>query len=117
MAIPAGETLQERTKGKDVRLSNIVAAKVSLWHSCVCVCLYVCTVLSVGGLMDQSKDPIVVVGCCCVVWCGGSRRFGRFTSMMQMKQKTCSHRIRRIPPSSSPHTRARPAVVIAIARE
>jgi hypothetical protein len=25
----AGETLQERSKGKDVRLSNIVAAKVS----------------------------------------------------------------------------------------
>lgn len=28
-----GETYQERTKGKDVRTSNIVAAKVS--HSCI----------------------------------------------------------------------------------
>ena len=29
----AGETYQERTKGKDVRTSNIVAAKVSLWRA------------------------------------------------------------------------------------
>jgi hypothetical protein len=28
MAAITGETLQERSKGKDVRLSNIVAAKV-----------------------------------------------------------------------------------------
>ena len=34
MAVSTGETLQERTKGKDVRLSNIVAAKV-----CMCVCI------------------------------------------------------------------------------
>jgi hypothetical protein len=32
MAGPTGETLQERTKGKDVRTSNIVAAKVRLGY-------------------------------------------------------------------------------------
>ena len=45
MGANTGETLQERSKGKDVRTSNIVAAKVRslgsgdryLWYSCVAV--------------------------------------------------------------------------------
>ena len=45
MGANTGETLQERSKGKDVRTSNIVAAKVRslgsgdryLWYSCIAV--------------------------------------------------------------------------------
>jgi hypothetical protein len=32
-----GETLQERSKGKDVRTSNIIAAKVRTESVCVCL--------------------------------------------------------------------------------
>ena len=54
----AGETLQERSKGKDVRLSNIVAAKVNRIRSILFYVLQArCYILTVA-LVPKGATPI-----------------------------------------------------------
>ena len=58
MAIQAGETFQERTKGRDVRLSNIVAAKVSN-ESVVVIGLRVLNSLTDLGFFQNNDKQIM----------------------------------------------------------